>query len=341
MSLPTGSGITRAWECPASCALARADHQGAGAVYGQENHAEIEAGDLSRPVVRRVLEGAIHVRHEVSYVLDLETRTVREIGVNLQRAYGQLSPSEIALTIDIELQNDGVWWVGDWKSRGRVPAAAKNWQIKAGAIAVATRHGADAVIGFVGYLDDSELDTAHFDAFDIAGWWDDLRAMRVRIAQAEARHAEGQELNVSAGSWCQYCPAMPYCPAHTRLARSLLGELDTIEERFEALSKEQCGRAWDTLKRYKTVAERIEASIRERARREPIPLSNGRHLALVDSKRTSLDTKKAAAMLGDEAPYKTTHYTQVRETRLADDASDGGDDDGRPEQGDAARESRG
>ena len=46
-SLPTGSAVERAMACPASCVLSRAGHTGEGAVYGAEQHKEIEDGDLS------------------------------------------------------------------------------------------------------------------------------------------------------------------------------------------------------------------------------------------------------------------------------------------------------
>ncbi len=317
MSLPSGSAIERGMACPASCVLARAGHTGEAAVYGSEQHKAIEEGDLSKPVVRQVLDGAEDVRHEVSYALDVETRTVRELGVSLGRNYGKLSTSEIALTLDLECRKDGAWWVGDWKSRSRVTAVEQNWQIRGAVIAVSGRHHADVVTGFLGYLDDSELEAATFDAFHVAAWWEELREMAYRIRRAQVVVNEGQVPDVSAGAWCKYCPALPYCPAHTRLALSMLGELDTFDAKVEALTVDQCGRAWELLKRYDVLADRIRDTIRARAKRETVPLSNGRRLALVECTRRGLDTKKAAELLGEDAPMKTSTYTQVKEVRLA------------------------
>lgn len=315
----TGSGVERAMFCAASCALPGAGHTGEAAIKGTENHAAIEEGDRSRPVVRDLLDGATDVRHEVAYALDLETQTVREVGVGLARDYGPLSPMELALTVDLECKRDGVWWQVDFKSRGRVSAARDNWQCRVGTMAVLLRHGADQGMGAIAYLDDSELDATPVDAFHVAAWWADLRSLASRIRAARDLVAQGGMPSVSAGPWCKYCNALPHCPAQTRLAKSLLGELDEVDRQLGALSLDQAGRAWELLKRYEVIAERVKESLRERARREPLPLANGRRLALVESSRKSLDTKKAAEMLGASAPFKTTHFTQVREVAAKGD----------------------
>lgn len=309
-------------QCPASCVLSRAGHTGEGAIYGAGQHKEIEEGDMTRPVVRQVLEGAVDVRHEVSYALDVERRTVREIGVGLGRSYGVLAESEIALTIDVECRRLDGFWVGDWKSRSRVSAVADNWQIRCAVIAVMARHGVDVVTGFLGYLDDSELETDVFDAFHVAAWWDELRSMRLRILEADRLvNVSGVVPDVNAGRWCQYCPALPHCPAHTRLALSMLGELDSVNAAIGELTAEQCGRAWELLKKYDTIAERVKESVRERARRELVPLSNGRRLALVECKgRLGLDTAAVEATfreLGRDVPKKRgKDYVQVKEVRV-------------------------
>lgn len=323
MKLPTGSAVERAMACPASCVLSRAGHTGEAAAYGSEQHKEIEDGDTSRPVVRRVLEGATDIRHEVSYALDVERRSVREIGVSLGRDYGPLSDTEIALTIDVECRKSGVVWVGDWKSRSRVAVVASNWQIRCAVIAVMTRHDVDTVVGFLGYLDDSELEPETFDAFHVATWWSELRSMLERIRRAADTVASGAAVEVNSGTWCQYCPSLPYCPAHTRLALSMLGELDAVDAAIGALTAEQCGRAWELLKRYDVIADRVRETIRERARREVVPLSSGRRLALVECKgRLGFDQKKAKerfAELGLQVPMKRGDpYFQVKEVKLSD-----------------------
>lgn len=316
---PTGSALERAMACAASCVLPVASHMGEAAAFGVKNHEEIEAGDRSRPVVRDLLEDATDLRHEVAYALDVSTGTAREIGVSIGRAYGALSPQEIPLTVDAEFRRGGRWWVVDFKSRARVTAAASNWQIRAGALAVMSRHDAGVVMGGLAYLDDNELDVTTFDAFHAVGFWEQLRSLVMHLRLLESRYLDGQTPPVSAGPWCRWCPALPHCPAHTRLALSLVGELESVDAKLATLTPDQAGNAWEKVKRYKLVLERIEETLREYARREPLPLPNGRRLALVESRRTSLDTKKAAEMLGASAPFKTTHFTQVREVAAKGD----------------------
>lgn len=331
MRLPTGSAVERAMQCPASCVLSRAGHTGEAAVHGTAQHKSIEDGDLSRDVVRQLLLGADDVRHEVSYALDVERRSVRELGIGLGRAYGALSETEIALTIDVEFWRDGRLWVGDWKSRSRVMSVAENWQVRCAVAAAMTRHAVDGAEGFLAYLDDGEVEVATFDAFDVSAWWQELGAMVVRIRAAADSVSRGTTPDVQAGSWCTYCPALPYCPAHTRLAKSFLGELESIDSALDALTIEQCGRAWELLKRYEVIAERVKDTIRERARREPVPLSNRRHLALIDCKgRKSVDLSAVRARyaeLGEPVPMKRgKRYAQVKETKLTesdDDSCDG------------------
>lgn len=320
----TGSAVERTMICPASAVLDRAGHSGAGAAYGNEQHEQIEAGESTRPVVKKLLECASSVRHEVSYAIDVERRTVRELGVGLKRNYGKLADTEIALTVDVEFfDGEGIVNVGDWKSRARVSGVANNWQIRCGVIAVMTRHRTDTAVGFLAYLDDSEVDALCFDAFHVSAWWDELGSMLRRVRDADAALEREEMPEVSAGTHCQYCPALPYCPAHTRLALSMLGELDRVDKAIGDLTADQCGKAWELLKRYDVLADRVKETIRARAARETVPLSNGRRLALVESSRKSVDQEKVKARLGDQTPYKTSFFTQVREVKMKKEASDG------------------
>lgn len=311
--LPSGSAVERAMRCAASVVLPRAGLTGEAAEAGSANHGAIVDGDRSKPVVQEILSDATDVRHEVAYALNIETRSVRELGVNIGRNYGKLDANEIALTVDLECRKQGTWWAVDWKSRERVTQARDNWQIRCEVMAVMGRHGADTSVGALAYLDDSELDAAPFDAFHVAQFWTDLSFLVKRIRGAREALAKGEQIDVAAGAWCKYCPAIPHCPAHTKLAKALLGELEGIDEQVQSLTVEQCGRAWELLKRYDAISDRVKDSIRTRARHEPIPVSGGKRLMLVESSRRSLDTKKAAELLGANAPYKASHYTQVRE----------------------------
>lgn len=316
--LGSGSTIERTMQCAASCAYPRAGHQGENATAGIENHDKIQKGDRSKPVVEAMLSDAEEVRQEVAYALNIETRGVRELGVNIGRNYGKLADTEIPLTVDLECKKAGTWWVVDWKSRERVTIARDNWQLRAAAMAVSGRHKADTIIAAIGYLDDSELDAAPFDVFHMLGFWSDMGHMVRRVREAQAKLARGEVLDVAAGAWCKYCPALPHCPAHTRLAKALLGELEGVDAQVATLTVEQCGRAWELLKRYDVIADRVKESIKARARQEFIPLSGGKRLALIEMNgRQSIDAdavKARYAELGESVPMKRGKgFVQVKE----------------------------
>lgn len=327
MKNPSGSGIERAVNCAASYALNQAPDTGAAAIKGTANHSDVEGelvdGDISKyGVVRQAVEAAAELHVEEAYAIDVEAETVRYIGERLGRDYGPLGPSEIALTIDLRcIMRNGTTWVWDWKSRKRVTSAEKNLQLRAGCVAVMKAHGLTKVHGGLGYLSDDEIDIHSFDSFDAAVFFEDMRKMLNRIGAARALVATGGTPEVHSGPWCQYCPALAYCPAQTRLAKTMLGELMDVEKEVAFMTSEQAGKAWTLLKQIQGLADRVEASLKLRARQDVVPLPNGKRLALVDCSRSSFDKKKALAWIkergGDPAEFEgRTHYEQIKEINM-------------------------
>lgn len=330
MSKPSGSSIERGVQCPASFALGQANSTSPGSIKGTENHDGIEgelvAGTESKHrVVREALEGSTDVRVELAYALDVEAETVRYLGSRLARNYGVLGPTEIALTVDAVIEKiDGVnVWVElwDWKSRKRVTRAKKNWQLKAGAVCVMKHLGLSKLLVGIGYLDNDESDKATVDAFDIPVFFADMRAMFARISDARELVSLGKSPTVHEGAWCDYCPAMSFCPAKTAIAKAMLPELGDIEQSVAFMTAEQVGLAWVKLKKVQTLAEKVEASLKLRAKQELIPLPSGKRLALVECKRSAFDKKKAVAWIekqgGDLKQFDgVTHYEQVKEINM-------------------------
>jgi hypothetical protein len=320
---PSGSGLERGIMCPASFALAQANATTTASIVGTENHEKIEigmvGGDLSGlpPVVANLLEGATEVDVEVAFALDVETRTVRLLGRRLNREYGKLAPAEIALTLDVIITRPGEVLVVDWKSRKRVATAKKNWQLRAQAVAVMAYLGLPVVMGAIAYLDDGEVDAHMFDAFDSAAFWEDMSRMLNKIGAARALVATGGIPAVHTGSWCEYCPALSYCPAQTSLARSMLGELHSIEQTIAFMSAEQCGKAWELLGQIQAIAERVDASLRLRARQEPLPLADGSVIAAVECKGRMVTNNDAIRarfeQLGEPVPMRRgADYVQIK-----------------------------
>jgi hypothetical protein len=298
---PSGSGLERASKCAASCALTKASHTGEPAIKGTENHGEIEGGlvvggDLSGlpQAVQTAMHWALKVDVEVAFAIDVEKETVRRIGSRIERAYGELGPTEIALTIDAIIYKASGCEVWDWKSRERVTSAKSNLQIRAGVVAVMFHEQLTKVHGGIGYLDNGETDEADFDMFDVAVFFSDMRAMLKSIHAAQELVASGGTPDVSAGPWCKYCPAMPYCPAHTRLAMTMIGELDYISKEIAFFSPDQVSKAWDTYKRLETILERAGESLRLRIGQSVIPRPGNKRLAMVEMPGRSTFDKDAA-----------------------------------------------
>lgn len=331
MKRPSGSSLERGSHCPASFVLLQAPETGEAAIKGTENHDIIEGGiSLGKleglpEVVQMAMSGATSVDVEVAFALNVKTGAVRLIGRRIGRNYGDVSPDEIVLTVDAIITAPGpdsnIVTVWDWKSRKRVTPAARNLQVRAGAIAVMNYFGLAEVRGALGYLDDGEADVATFDAFDAALFLSEIRTMLGRIEAAAELLASGGTPEVHAGPWCQYCPSVAYCPAQTRLARTMLGELTDVEKQIAFMTSEQTGRAWVLLRQIQNLAERVEASIKLRAKQDVVPLPNGKRLALVDSSRASFDKKKALAWIeehgGNPADFQgRTHFETVREINM-------------------------
>lgn len=331
MKRPSGSSLERGSNCPASFVLLQAPETGEPAIKGTENHDIIETGLSSGnleglpEVVQMAMKDAISVDVEVAFALNVQTGAVRLIGRRIGRNYGDVSPDEIVLTVDAIITTPGttsnVVTVWDWKSRKRVTPAVRNLQVRAGAVAVLKYLELPEVRGALGYLDDAETDVATFDAFDSALFFSEMRTMLGRIDAAASLLESGGTPEVHAGPWCQYCPSVSYCPAQTRLARTMLGELTDVEKQIAFMTSEQTGRAWVLLRQIQNLAERVESSIKLRAKQDVVPLPNGKRLALVDSSRSSFDKKKALEWIvnhgGNPKDFEgRTHFETVREINM-------------------------
>lgn len=325
---PSGSGLERAEKCPPSMALPRAPHTGDDAIKGTDNHGKIEGGlvvggDISGLpfVVQKAMEGARQVDVEVAYAINVETEMVRVLGRRIDRNYGKLEAGEIPLTLDASIWRQDGTWVWDWKSRKRVTPAAKNLQLLAGAVAVLKTEGLTKVHGAIGYLDDGEADVHTFDAFDVPPFFVRMREILNRVGLARTMVATGGTPAVHSGPWCQYCPSVPYCPAHNRLALQWLGDLDYVQKQVAFMSAEQVGKAWTMLQQIEKLAEKVNASLRLRAGQEVVPLPNGKRLALVEKSRSNFDKNKAIARIKElggsvDDLMGRTHFTQIAEVNM-------------------------
>lgn len=312
----TGSALERVYNCPSSEKMHRAASTTEASLQGTSNHSAIEVGLLTGnlsglpDVVKGFAGNDVTIRVEVAYALDVEQRTVRCIGERIGRNYGNLGEWEIALTVDAVFSGETTKMV-DWKSRERVTPAASNWQIRAGCLAVMTELGLQDIDGAIAYLDDGHIDSMSLDVFGAEALWVELEQL-VRTAKSAT---VGE---VHSGPWCKYCPAFVHCPAQTKLALAMIGEAVGVDMAVATMTDEQAGRAWEKVKEFQLIAARVEDALRTRAKRSPLPLANGKRLALVEQTRKSVDTKRAQELLetaGIAVPYKTSTFATVKEIR--------------------------
>jgi hypothetical protein len=264
----------------------------------------------------------------VSLALDLATEHAERLALTAHRGYphdgrrlfgtadkvGQLAPRRV--------------WVADFKLGGGTgPDAADVLQIHALALAAARLVGADeALVSILRLRSDGRWYTTHaeLDAFALADVADRVRAIFAAAAVARADVVAGHLPVLHEGGWCNWCPVLPCCPQVTARVRQAaagdalalaapLGEMTAKQreaalaeiwaERLGALDAAQAGAAHERLKLAGEVVAAGEAALKDRARREPLPLSGGRVLREVPwgTRKVLSDAAKAElAALGEE-----------------------------------------
>lgn len=328
----SGSGLERLSQCAASEALPQAPRTAEEAIQGVKNHGKVEGGlvvggDLSSQslCVQVAMSKATAVDVEVAYAIDVEKETARVIGRRLGRNYGPLSPTEIPLTVDaVVTYESGTVAVWDWKSRKRVAPAKSNLQIRAGVIAAMKTLWLSSANGAIGYLDDGETDIATFDMFDASAFFADMRSMLNRIGAARVVVAAKGTPDVHAGPWCEYCPAMAYCPAQNRMAMQMLGELDYVQREIAFFSPEQVSNAYDLSKRIGKLLSTVDESLRLRIQQSVIPRPGGKRLTTVEMPgRMGFDKEKAIARIKelggstDDLMTRGKPYDQIKEIKMS------------------------
>lgn len=345
--MTTASGAERSHNCPASEVLPRAGSTSDLAERGNAIHRFTRRVLAGMPKGRalamvpeewratcarldfRAISGDISgVRSEVAYAYNVRTAEVRELGIDIGRAYPSLGPAWICGSGDVEgLRIDGVPVTADLKSgHGDVTYVEDNYQVRFFARVLQQVHGAAEVEGRILRIrgDGSVWPRSFtFDAFALDAYGDTLIEIVDGVARMRALQAEGKPLPVNEGSWCKYCPAFHACPAKNALAKSMLPDLDAMRARVATMTTEERGKAWETYKKIKPVYEAIEKALKEAAASEALPLPNGKYAAEISFERESFDKVRALTLLrqhgatDDEIASCTTSTTcaQIREVK--------------------------
>lgn len=264
---------------------------------------------------------------EVALAWNWRTRTAREIGRGIDRAYHladpPLSDDEIPMTVDLLGVAPGRVLVDDYKSgHSRYPRPGKFGQTLLGGLAAAVLFDADEAELWLTYLDDSgEAWRVH----DVIDRWD-LEAFAEVVARSMlAGEAAADEVkrgivpSTTIGTHCHYCPSRRVCPGQTALIRALPDEVTKIEQL--ALGPENFASTYHAIEKWRKILGEIERQIFANAWRDPIDLGDGRVLGQVETEREYLDGPSAVALMerwyGKEAAVEiakvTTSASAVKE----------------------------
>lgn len=307
--LPTASGLTRALACPTSCVLpqvtappspwsesGRALHAYVEAIA--KGKTPVEAAELVPEPLRNTalaldtdnwpVDVSAGWRSEVAVEYNLDTDDAQMIDAR-GRSYGLGTEAQLYGTADLVRVHGSTVYVVDVKTgRGWLPRPSESGQLRFLALAFARVYACEsAEVGHLRVDGDGRawLDLDTLDAFELATVRDQLLEARAAVTARVVAPKEGQ--------WCRYCPAFTVCPAKAALACASV-DVDG------PLTRETAAAAWQRIKDVRAVLDRMEASIREYAAREPVPLGDGWELTEVETTRETLDPRTVQVVLLNE-----------------------------------------
>lgn len=344
----TGSSVERVLACPPSNALPHVLSTGEPAERGDAIHRFLcDARTLGREAaLERAVEPwlaaceAIDVASlptldaggyaaEVAYSYDIELGTARELGRNIQRAYGDLGPDEVPVTVDtVGLGADGESvFVGDYKTgRGRVTPAGRNAQLLLGALAACRAYGrsrAEVAIVYVREDEDPVFSRATLDEWALDGFAASLRVTADKVREARHVVAAGGTPTVSTGPQCRYCPAFVQCPAQTSLALAITSAPDEWRaDLTSALTPERARAAYELYRRAGEVVKRAGEALHAYAIESGgIDIGDGMVYGPVTTKREYVDgavtrqvlTEMHGPVIAERACSWSSSKTAIRE----------------------------
>lgn len=160
------------------------------------------------------------------------------------------------------------------------------------------------------YLDNWEQDVVPFDLFEL-----DNIATEVAAIMTAATNVEVTQ-QPHLGPWCEYCPAQVECPSKSRQLVSVVKLLRSDEaEAISAMPDEKVGDLYAQLATFEDRVKLAMKIIRDRARRYPIPVGNGKELRAIECESQKVDMGKCESLLkqnGIPVPVYTSSYVQVR-----------------------------
>lgn len=303
---PSGSNCEAFVNCTSSHVLPQRNESSATAQKGTDGHAPLtEVINAKRWAVPGALRGTMVekfpleevlrdvglVRAEAAYAVNVKYKTVRFIGLDIGRNYGELGDYEVPVSLDADGFRHGRPWLRDWKF-GRYSSV---WQLSVQGMAVAFPRKEKPSVepevdaGFV-YIDadtrgeewEEERHVLYLSELETAA--DELVRAFDKVASIRAALDRGEVPRLATGSWCKYCGAHPYCPAKWSMVRAAMGELQSLQDMVGAMTVEKCGKAWEWVSEVERFCTKAKETLKERMETEPFPLSNGKLIELRKTK---------------------------------------------------------
>lgn len=335
----TGSRVHRAWKCPASVVLPQApqdDRHEPARRRGKQIHAFLErVGVVGRDVALGECEDdallpllksldldelPVHLATEVAYAWNWQARLGRELGRNLDRAYGSAAQPpdllrEIPLTIDIvgSAMAAHIGFAADYKSgHSRYPPPDQFGQTLVAALCVRDVLQVDEVVVQLIHIHDDgghHKATRTVDGWQLDAFMTELESSMSLVRAWEEDMASGRrpEPEPAEGPWCDHCPAFHGCPAKLQLVRQLPAELTAIGIKVDdggkltvdprAMTAARAAASWMALERIEDVIAAAKQELCHVAAFHDIPLPDGRVLGRVQTERRKVDGRIAGEII--------------------------------------------
>jgi hypothetical protein len=327
--LPTPSALKRIEACPRSETFQRVRTSSRYSAGGTVAHAYLEdvlahgvdaalerappdarAGleliDLAHPLMPTATPGAWVAEVAVAY--NPETGTARVLGSGLTREQARdlAEPHEMVGIVDAATFVGDAVVTLDYKfGRRAVDSADTNLQVRTYALMLARAYGkrtarvviARAPIGASPWFSISEM--SELDLFE-----HESRVLDVLAAREAALAGDAPPLHL--GEHCDYCPALPFCPAHIAIAREMLaapGEVAALEQQAATLATPEAKLAlYEKLEAAGRVRKIAEAALERAVRLEPVPLPDGRVLDKPEQAVETINPVRAVPFLLERFP---------------------------------------
>jgi hypothetical protein len=235
------------------------------------------------------LDGLEVVACERAYVLNVKDRTVRIAGDNIERHYNKallskglepLGKYDVPATIDVVAMAGGTPVELDYKSGQSIGPVKDNWQRKICATALMIHYGTASAISRVAYVgEDGSIrpEGDEFSCMDIDDFCDEIVTAIDAIEVAKAEFSAGRMPTVyPSDTACKYCNAQTSCPYWTNFAKSMVSELEAVENGpdLKTLSSEQMGKVWQLMKKSQVILKNIEDAGKMMAAASPLVIDD-------------------------------------------------------------------